>query len=132
MQNALPQGFGFFHCLADALLYLIANGKAGFHSTNDGVLFGMGAETQFIDAVDHFTQTGSALHAVFQFAENLADLVFKGIGTPSTQLKLFEVWKQLVVYRLGEVVAGKGVVVHFDTLGGIISSEYSLISEDFD
>jgi hypothetical protein len=44
----------------------------------------MGAETQLVNAVNHFTQIVAALYAVFQFAENLANLVFNGVGTFGT------------------------------------------------
>ena len=77
------------------------------------VLFCMGTETQFVNTVNYFTQIVTALYAVFQFAENLANLVFNGAGTLGTQFKLFEVWKQFVVYKVGEVIACKCVMVNF-------------------
>jgi hypothetical protein len=40
LQNALPQGFGLFEALLNALLDFVADGKTGFDFGDDGVLFG--------------------------------------------------------------------------------------------
>ena len=55
------------------------------------MLLGMRTETEFIDAVDDFPEVVAALNPVFQFAENLPDLVLDGVGTFSRGLELFEV-----------------------------------------
>ncbi len=77
------------------------------------VLFCMGTETQFVNAINHFTQIVTALYAVFQFAENLANLVFNGVGIFGRQFELFEIRKQFVVYKVGKVITCKRVMVNF-------------------
>ena len=67
------------------------------------VLLGMGTEAEFIDKVDHLTQVVPALQPVFQFAEDLPDLVFNGVGFLS--FELLQVRKQLVIHKILQVIA---------------------------
>jgi hypothetical protein len=48
------------------------------------VLLCVGSKTQLVNAVNHFTQIVAALYAVFQLAENFANLVFNSDGTLGT------------------------------------------------
>jgi hypothetical protein len=62
----------------------------------------MGSKTQFVNAVNHFTQIVTALDAVFQFAKNLANLVFNGICILGRQFKFFQVGEKFTVYKVGK------------------------------
>ena len=53
------------------------------------MLFGMGTKAEFIDAIDDFPQVIAALNLVFQLAENLADLIFDGVGASASFLNFF-------------------------------------------
>lgn len=51
------------------------------------VLLGLGAEAEGIDRVDDLAEVVAALDAVFQFTEDLADLVLEGVGPVALALK---------------------------------------------
>src|SRR5690606_41712892 len=75
------------------------------------VLFSVGTKTKFVNAVKHLTKVIPALYAVFEFAENLANLVFNSISTFGTGFKLLEVREELVVYKFGQIIACLSLVM---------------------
>ena len=75
------------------------------------MLFGLGAEAEFIDVVDDFAHVVAALDFVFDFAEDLADFVFDGVGAGGYQLEGLEVGEEFEVDEVAEVIAGFGAVV---------------------
>ena len=77
------------------------------------VLFCMGSKTQLVNAVYHFSQIVAALDAVFQFAKNLANLIFNRVSIFGRQFEFFEVREELAVYKVQKVVTCQGIVVNF-------------------
>jgi len=59
------------------------------------VFLGLRAKAQAIDDLQHFAQVVTALNAVFQLAEYLADLVLDGVRTFGLLLEAMQVGKQL-------------------------------------
>jgi hypothetical protein len=83
----------------------------GFVEVGEFVLFGLRAEAQLVDVVDDFAQVVAALNLVFDLAEDFADFVFNGIGTGGALLESVEVWEELGVDEIAEVVSGERFVV---------------------
>ena len=52
------------------------------------MLLGLGAEAQFVDVVDDLAEVVATLNLVLDFAEDLSDFVFEGVGTGSLLLEL--------------------------------------------
>ena len=75
------------------------------------VLFGLGAETQLVDVVNDLAEVIAAVDLVLDFAENLANLVFEGIGAARFLLEAVQVREELRVDEVTEVVAGQSLVV---------------------
>ncbi len=61
--------------------------------------------------VDNLSQVVTALNAVLDLAEDLADLVFDGVRTGGSLLESHKVGKELVVDECKKVVASEGLVV---------------------
>jgi uncharacterized protein with PhoU and TrkA domain len=61
------------------------------------MLFRLGAETQFVDVVDDLPQVVAALDAVFDLAEDLADLVFDGVRPGGLLLEAVQVREQFLI-----------------------------------
>jgi hypothetical protein len=70
------------------------------------VLLGLGAEAEFVDVVDDLAQVVAALNLVLDFAEDLSDFVFEGVGAGRLLLELVQVGEELSVDEVAEVVAG--------------------------
>lgn len=82
------------------------------------MLFGLGAEAEFVDVVDDFAEVVAASDAVFEFAEDFADFVFDGAGAGGFLLEGVEIGEELEVDEVAEVVAGAGgVVIEFAVAG---------------
>ena len=61
--------------------------------------------------VDDLAQVVAAGDLVFDLAENLADLIFDGVRAGSLLLEGVEIWEELLIDEVAEVVAGQGRVV---------------------
>jgi uncharacterized protein with PhoU and TrkA domain len=59
------------------------------------VLLGLGAEAELVDVVDDLAQVVAALDAVFDLAEDLADLVFDGVRPGGAWLEAVQVGEEL-------------------------------------
>jgi hypothetical protein len=75
------------------------------------MLLGLGTEAQLVDMVDDLAQVVAALNLVLDLAENLADLVFDGVGTGGLELEAVQIGEQLLVDEIAQVVPGQGTVV---------------------
>src|ERR1017187_9209482 len=69
------------------------------------------AETQFVDFIDDLAHIVTALDFVLYLAEDLSNLVFDGIRPGSLLLESVEVWKELQVNEIAEIIAGHGGVM---------------------
>ena len=75
------------------------------------ILFRLGLEAQFVDVVDDLPQVLAALDAVFDLAEDLANLVFDGVWPRGFLLEGVQVWEQFLIDECQQVVAAQGGVV---------------------
>ena len=75
------------------------------------MLFGLGAEAQGVDMGDDFAEVVAAADAVLDLAEDLADLVFDGVGAGGALAEALEVGEEPEVGEVAQVVAGEGGVV---------------------
>jgi len=120
--NALAD-FGLHHLHDSAnqrtrrvILAAVAPGVAhvldlGFVKVRQFVLFGLRAKAEFVDVVDDFAQVVAAVDLVLDLAEYLADLVFDGVRAIGFLLEAVQVGKQLAVYEVAQIVAGRRLVV---------------------
>ena len=83
----------------------------GFVEVRQLVLFGLGAEAQLVNVVNDLAQVVTALDLVFDFAEYLADLVFKGIWATGLCRKAVQIRKELADDKVAQVIACHGFVV---------------------
>ena len=81
------------------------------------MLFGLGAEVEFINVIDDFPKIVAARYLVFNFSEDFTDFVFNGIGAGGLLPEGVQIWEELLVDEVAEVVAGHGgVVIEFAVL----------------
>jgi hypothetical protein len=81
------------------------------------VLLVLRAKAQFINVVDYFAQVVAALNFVFDLPENLPYFVFDGVWPGRLLREAMQVWKELLVDEISQVVAGhRGVVVELAVL----------------
>jgi len=83
----------------------------GFVEVRKLVLLDLRIESKFVDVVNDLPQVVTALDAVFNLAEDLTNLIFDGIWAGGTLFKTHQVWEQLAVDELSQVVAGLGLFV---------------------
>lgn len=72
------------------------------------VLFGASLELELVHKVDDFPEVITGLELVLELAEDLPDLVFDGVRAFGVLLELLEIWIELVIHELLEIVAGHG------------------------
>ena len=61
--------------------------------------------------VDDLAQVIAALNLVFDLAEDLPDLVFDGVRAGGLLREAVQVWEELLIDEIAQVVAGLGGVV---------------------
>ncbi len=83
----------------------------GFVKVRKLVLFGLRAEAEFVDVVDDFAQIVAAVDLVLDLAEDFADLVFDGVRAIGFLLEAVQVGKQLAVYEVAQIIAGRRFVM---------------------
>ena len=83
----------------------------GFVQVGQFILFRLGLEAQFVDVVDDLPQVVAALDAVFDLAEDLANLVFDGVRPGGFLLEGVQVREQFLIDEGEQVVAAQGGVV---------------------
>ena len=83
----------------------------GFVEVRELVLLGLGRKAEFVDVVDDLAQVVATLDAVFNLAENFADLVFDGVRAAGLGLKTVQVGEELGVDEGDEVITSQGGVV---------------------
>jgi hypothetical protein len=79
-----------------AVLAAVASGVAqvadfGFVEVRALVFFGLRAEAEAVDGVDDLAQVVAAFDVVFDFAKDLADFVFDGVGSAGLLLEASKV-----------------------------------------
>ena len=85
--------------------------ELGFVEVRKLVLLLLRAEAERVDEFERVAQRVAALELVFDFAEDLADLVFDRVGALGALLEALQVREQLAVDEVDEIVAGQRLVV---------------------
>jgi len=83
----------------------------GFVEVRQLVFFGLRAEAQLVNMIDDLAEVVTALNLVLDLAEDLADLVFKGIWAAGLCRKAVQIRKELPVHKVTQVISRHRFVV---------------------
>ena len=74
------------------------------------MLFLLRTKAKHVNLIDDVAEVVSALKLVVYLSEYLADLVFNGVQARSAALETFEIWEELGVNEVLEIIAGHRTV----------------------